>query len=62
MILPSSFIRLINFWIKYDVEYTIVLVDYLQVIHMKTPFWSYAASNSVRMISTLVVYLVLKFR
>ena len=32
------FIYLINVWIKYDVWYTVVLIDYLRVIHTTTPF------------------------
>ena len=45
---------------KSHVYYTIVLIAYLQVFHMKAPCQAYDASNSVSNISTLFVYLVLK--
>ena len=31
------FMHFITFWINYDVWYTVVLIDYLLVIHMKIP-------------------------
>ena len=35
-------------------------MDYLQIIHMKTHCHDFTASNLFSMISTLVMYLVLK--
>ena len=51
------------FWSQlYDVWYIIVIIGYLQVIHMKIPFQDYVASNSVSTVSTLVIHFMLKYR
>ena len=60
LMIVCLFFHLTTIRIKYQVYYTIILIDYLRVIHMTIPCHDFTASNLVGTITTLVMYPVLK--